>query len=74
MRQLFDLRVFDRYVCEKCQLNVIIPEFSYVSFQKKSLKYLGIIRQILIRVNLESFKTTIRDCNGKYCICKVCRV
>ena len=41
MRQLFDLRVFDRHVCEKSQMSVIIPEFSYVYFQKKSLKYFG---------------------------------
>ena len=52
------------------------PEFSQVSFEKKSLRIFGpkllnhIPYELKSSKNLELIKRTIKHCDGKHCACK----
>ena len=78
MRDLFKLRFTNRPVREKYKMNMIIPEFNQVSYGKKSLRTFGpklwnsLPYHIKSSENLESFKRTIKHCNGECCLFKVC--
>ena len=78
MRDLFKLRFTNRPVREKYKMNMIIPEFNQVSYGKKSLRTFGpklwnsLPYHIKSSENLESFKRTIKHCNGERCLFKVC--
>ena len=41
IRDLFKLRFTNRSVCEKCKMNMIIPEVNQVTYGKKSLRTFG---------------------------------
>ena len=78
MREIFKLRSNNRPVRGKHQMNMIIPEFNQVSYGKKSLRtfdlklWKSLPYHMKSSENLESFKRTIKHCNGERCLCKVC--
>ena len=79
MRDFFKLRFTNRPVREKYKMNMIIPELNQVSYGKKSLRTFGpklrnsLPYHIKSSENLESFKRTIKHCNGERYLCKICK-
>ena len=79
MKQIFELQEPNRSVREKYLLNLNIPNFSQVTFGKKSLRIFGpktcksLPYHIKSSKNLESFKTVIKNQDGVNCKRVICK-
>ena len=79
MRQTFELRETNRSAREKYRLNLNIPNYDQVTFDKKSLKIFEPKRWNSLRYhiksskNLETFKTIIKNWDSVNCKCVICK-
>ena len=80
MKQIFELRKTNRNVPEKYQLNLNISNYDQVTtFGKKSLRIFGpeiwnnLPYHIKSSINLECFKSVIKNCDGVNCNCVICK-
>ena len=78
MKEIFSLRQTDRPVREKYKLNLDIPSYNQVTFDRKALTLFGqktwnsLPYHIKSAENLASFKTMITFWNRETCTCKIC--
>ena len=78
MKEIFSLRQTDRPVLEKYKLNLDIPSYNQVTFDRKALTFFSqktwnsLPYQIKSVENLVSFKTMIKFWNGETCSYKIC--
>ena len=78
IKEIFSLRQTDRPFGEKYKLNLDIPSYNQVTFDRKALTFFGqktwnsLPYQIKSVENLVSFKTMIKFWNGETCSYKIC--
>ena len=78
MKGIFSLRQTDRLVREKYKLNLDIPCYNQVTFDRKALTFFGPKTWNILPYhtksaeNLASFKTMIKFWNGETCSFKIC--
>ena len=79
MKQIFELSETNWNVREKYRLDLNIPNYSQVTFGKKSLRIIGakiwnsLPYYIKSSKNLKTFKSVINNWDGVNCKCVVCK-
>ena len=78
IKKIFSLRQTDRPVGEKYKLNLDIPSYNQVTFDRKALTFFGpktwnsLPYHIKSDKDLASFKTMIKFWNRETCSCRIC--
>ena len=79
MKEIFELKETNRNLCEKCRLNLNIPDYNQFTSGKKCLRVFGpkiwnsLPYHIKSSKNLETFKTVIKNWDGVNCKCVICK-
>ena len=79
MNNIFKLKINGRKLRDKYKLNLDIPKWNQKTFGYKSLKVLGpkiwnnLLYHIKSSENLDTFKNLLKNWDGNWCACDLCK-